>query len=265
MTKKTRQLELLQIPKPCPSDWENMIGNERKRYCTECHKYVYNLSAMTRREAEVLIEDSQGKVCARFTRLPDGQILTHEPPITLHRINRRPSPIAAALVTALISLSPAVAAPQSSHTNVVTQAAANKKKPSAPPNNPTASLSGIVGDYQNAAIVGAKVTLTSEGSGETQATVVGEDGGFRFAALRDGVYIIKVEAAGFTNSETHGITLRANESQNLNMTMAPALALNGEIVTPEHPLRNLYTNSDRVVIAGIGESAVIDSEGESKT
>ncbi len=49
------------------------------------------------------------------------------------------------------------------------------------------------------------------------------------------------------------------------MVMAPAIALSGKIVAPEHPLRTLYTNSDRVVIARVGESAVVETAGESQT
>jgi hypothetical protein len=266
MTRKTSRLESLQIPKPCPSDWERMIGSERKRFCTECHKYVYNLSAMTRREAEALIEDSQGKVCARFTRLADGQVLTQEPPITLHRINRRPSPIAAALVTAMISLTPTIAAPQAStHTKAMISVNSKKKTTPLQTSQSTGTISGVVKDPMDAVIVGAQAVLTGEGVSETQTTSTGDDGTFRFEGLADNTYNIKVESPGFIVANVHGILIRAGESQKAELSVIMSVAaLGGEIVTVEHPLRSLYTNSDRVVIARVGESAVVETAGESR-
>jgi hypothetical protein len=270
MTKKTGRLELLQIPKPCPSDWENMVGNERKRFCTACHKYVYNLSAMTRREAEALIEDSQGRICARFTRLADGEISTYEPPITSRHLTRRPSPIAAALITAMMSLSPAIASSQPLSNNKLAahQTVSGKKKPSLPVNKSTGSISGVVKDMTDTAIEGADVMLVNESFGDLQTTKTADDGTFRFEGLNDNIYIVKVESPGFKTSKTHGIHLSSNDLQKaevkMEITMSVAATM-GEIVVVANPLRSLYTNSDRVVTARVGDSTVVETAGESKT
>jgi hypothetical protein len=47
----SNKLDQIQIPMPCPTDWEEMAGNDRMRYCAECQKNVYNLSKMTRHTA----------------------------------------------------------------------------------------------------------------------------------------------------------------------------------------------------------------------
>lgn len=54
-----------------------MRGDERRRYCGQCRKHVYNLSAMTESEALDLV-NAPGKVCIRFYRRPDGSVMTSE-------------------------------------------------------------------------------------------------------------------------------------------------------------------------------------------
>ncbi len=60
-----------------------MAGDDRVRFCAECKKHVYNLSAMNRREAEVLLVKSEGGICTRFYRRPDGTMLTEDCPVGL--------------------------------------------------------------------------------------------------------------------------------------------------------------------------------------
>src|SRR5690348_11198318 len=53
--RKGRRLPLLdriQIASPCEASWDAMNGDDRVRFCGLCEKNVYNLSAMTRDEAE---------------------------------------------------------------------------------------------------------------------------------------------------------------------------------------------------------------------
>jgi len=56
----------IHIAAPCPAEWGNMVGDERVRHCGECDKNVYNLSDMTRAEAEALIVANEGKLCVRY-------------------------------------------------------------------------------------------------------------------------------------------------------------------------------------------------------
>ncbi len=45
-------LEDVRIASPCSASWEDMTGDARVRFCGKCAKNVYNLSEMTRDEAE---------------------------------------------------------------------------------------------------------------------------------------------------------------------------------------------------------------------
>src|SRR5690349_4952314 len=69
-------LNVIEVQKPCPADWEAMSGGATTRFCAHCQKNVYNFSAMTRDEAQNLICESAGHLCARFTRSETGDVIT---------------------------------------------------------------------------------------------------------------------------------------------------------------------------------------------
>lgn len=98
-TKFTSPLENIRIASPCSANWEEMYGNERKRFCGECKLNVYNLSGMSSREAENLILQSEGKLCVRFFRRSDGSVLTKDCPVGWQAIKRRVSKTAAAFAS----------------------------------------------------------------------------------------------------------------------------------------------------------------------
>jgi hypothetical protein len=55
-----------------------MSGDDQSCFCGRCAQFVYNLSEMTREEAEALIMESEGKTCIRFYRRADGTMLTKD-------------------------------------------------------------------------------------------------------------------------------------------------------------------------------------------
>ena len=78
MVEARRKLPVLpnvRIAAPCPASWDAMIGDRRVRACTHCKQNVFNLSAMTRADAEELIRDKQGNLCAQYYQRADGTIL----------------------------------------------------------------------------------------------------------------------------------------------------------------------------------------------
>ncbi len=89
MTPAEISLDDIRIAAPCTASWDEMSGGERVRHCALCKKYVYNLSAMTRADAETLIKEKEGRCCVRFYRRADGTVLTENCPVGLQRIQRR--------------------------------------------------------------------------------------------------------------------------------------------------------------------------------
>lgn len=61
----------IEVPAPCPKDWNEMIGDEKTRLCRRCDKDIYDISAMTRKEAGKLVAKSAGSICGRKARTVD--------------------------------------------------------------------------------------------------------------------------------------------------------------------------------------------------
>lgn len=96
MNKFTNPLDNIKVASPCSQDWNAMLGDERKRFCGSCNLNVYNLSGMTKDEAEKLILNSEGRLCVRFFKRADGTVLTKDCPVGLVAFKKRISRFAAA-------------------------------------------------------------------------------------------------------------------------------------------------------------------------
>jgi hypothetical protein len=68
-------LDNIRVGTPCTAEWAAMTGDDRTRHCGDCKKTVYNLSNMTREEAQALIIEKNGRLCVRYFRRTDGTIL----------------------------------------------------------------------------------------------------------------------------------------------------------------------------------------------
>ena len=73
-------LDVIEVDKPCPVSWDSMRGDERVRFCGECSLHVYNLSAMSRSQAEALVNarETGERMCVRFYRRADGTVITQD-------------------------------------------------------------------------------------------------------------------------------------------------------------------------------------------
>jgi hypothetical protein len=82
-------LEDVRVAQPCHASWDKMDGDGTARFCQSCHKNVYNLSEMTRQQAEALIAEKEGNLCVRYYRRADGTVMTDDCPVGL-RLIRKP-------------------------------------------------------------------------------------------------------------------------------------------------------------------------------
>ena len=102
MSRFSSPLSKVRVASPCPADWDSMIGDERVRFCGQCELNVYNLSAMTKAQAEHLIVRTEGRLCVRFFRRKDGSILTQDCPVGLRAWRQRMSRIRRAVASMLL-------------------------------------------------------------------------------------------------------------------------------------------------------------------
>jgi hypothetical protein len=98
----------VRIASPCKQRWADMIGDDRVRVCHGCDRPVFDLSEMTREEAEVVLAARGITPCVRFYRRPDGTVMTGDCRTGARR-SRRLAVVAAG--TALLGSSSAMADP----------------------------------------------------------------------------------------------------------------------------------------------------------
>jgi hypothetical protein len=56
----------LRIQAPCPRSWDELRGDQRKRFCSSCSLHVHNTAALTLPEARALLADPAQRVCLRI-------------------------------------------------------------------------------------------------------------------------------------------------------------------------------------------------------
>jgi len=94
-------LDNIRVAAPCSARWEAMAGDDRVRACGDCQKNVYNLSELTRDEAETLIREKEGNLCVRYFQRADGTIMLKDCAVGVSR--RRHRRIAAVGVAASLA------------------------------------------------------------------------------------------------------------------------------------------------------------------
>jgi hypothetical protein len=83
------ELPNLRIGFACKQRWDDMVGDDRVRACGGCDRPVFNLSAMTRDDAERLLATRGLTPCVRFYRRPDGTVMTTDCPTGARPERRR--------------------------------------------------------------------------------------------------------------------------------------------------------------------------------
>ena len=181
----------LHVASPCSMSWEEMIGDERARHCSECNLNVYNLSAMTEREIEQLVQANLGRrLCARFYRRADGTVLTQDCPWSLRRMARRASRFVSAMLTALMSVSVAVAKPKPPKPSKLACECRQVEH-----KQPGVKLTLL--DPDDAVIPGAEITLQSKSEKQTLTGSTGPSGEWTSGALVPGEYQVTARANSF--------------------------------------------------------------------
>lgn len=99
-------LDGISVASPCNVSWDSMTGNGCVRFCGQCKKNVYDISSMTRVEAENLVRKTEGKLCVTFYRRDDGTVLTDDCPVGVRavRLLRKKLSLAASSIAAFLGL-----------------------------------------------------------------------------------------------------------------------------------------------------------------
>lgn len=216
-----------------------MSGGAKSRYCGECDKQVYNFSLLTRGEIESLLAGAPGRLCARFSRRPDGTIETADSIVGTPRARRRAPLTVGAALTAAISLcanafaqAPATeAAPASERAaHAHRHAGARQKSTRA---GKTAALHGRLHDIMGAVIARASVVLINEATKEETAATTDEEGVYRFANVAAGTYTLTAQSLGFVNFRKPQLDLKAGKVVRLDVTLQVGGLMGDIVIVPK--------------------------------
>jgi hypothetical protein len=223
MSRSTVDLDRIAVASPCPVAWDDMAGNDRARFCNQCGLNVYNISAMTKQEAESFIANAEGRICAKFYRRADGTILTRDCPVGLRAVRKKVSRAAAAAFSALISLfggSATFAQERQPKDDGKVDIQRTLRREG------QAAIEGTVFDGALGRITGARVKLINNATKQEIITETNSGGNFRFPGLEKGVYTIQVSAEGFISLEQSGLEVSDEQVLNRDVT----LRVGGELV-----------------------------------
>ncbi|HEX8737301.1 MAG TPA: carboxypeptidase-like regulatory domain-containing protein [Pyrinomonadaceae bacterium] len=219
MTKQKFDVNNLRVASPCSVGWETMSGDERVRRCQSCELNVYNIAEMTRKEAENLIVNREGRVCLRLYKRADGTILTKDCPIGLRAYQKRAARLAGAAFAAILGLF-SVSFGQKNDKNAVD---ASKVKIVRTVNqNQESILSGVILDPTGAVVPGAEIMLYRNSDKETFRITADADGNYIFKTLSAGVYTLQIrEWAGFKKYKIVNLKIRNAEKIRLDIFLEP--------------------------------------------
>jgi hypothetical protein len=86
----------------------------------------------------------------------------------------------------------------------------------------TGSFSGNILDKSGSAISGAKVTVTSQGTGLTRSESADNSGHYLIPLLPVGNYTVRVDATGFQSAESKDLNLQGEQARELDFNLVPA-------------------------------------------
>ena len=231
MATNLTQIDHLRIATPCPIGWEQMTGDNRVRFCDHCQLNVYNISELSRIEAEKLIASTEVRLCARLFRRADGTVLTKDCPVGLRALRRRVAKRTAAIFAAIMGLSCAAFGQESSGKDKSSGPTQTKITRTNIPDQTGTSLSVTVADAAGAVIPDAKILITDLRTNDITNAASNDEGKFEVGSLAEGIYSIKIESPGFIAYTVDSVVMERGASISVNVVLEVGTV--GEVVIVE--------------------------------
>jgi hypothetical protein len=76
----------IRLDLPCQVPWDQMAGDERVRFCTQCNLHVHNLSATAPDAVTAFLAMRTGRVCVAYERREDGSAAFADTPVRGHSL-----------------------------------------------------------------------------------------------------------------------------------------------------------------------------------
>jgi hypothetical protein len=229
----------LRIASPCRANWDQMSGDDRMRFCDLCNLHVYDISRLSRKEAEALITNTEGRICARLYRRSDGTVITKDCPVGLRAIRRRLAKVTGAVFAAMLSASVTVfpRARSSSAGQLYSKSSPERDLLALTAPATWAQVTGTITDPGGAVIVGATITLIDLKTNQKQVVKSNKKGQYRLVVSEFGSYNIKVEASFFYSFEQK-FALHLNDDIRIDVELMVGVVTG--VIVMEEPSRKGY-------------------------
>ena len=122
----------------------------------------------------------------------------------------------------------------------------------------SASLRGAVRDSQGQPVAGATVCLQANLSAPAQIARTDSQGNYQFAALSGGVYLLRAQMAGFSNTEIPSLFLGPRETKNVDLVLLPARSQASQPASTQSPE---FFDQPQFAVAGVTDTTNLGGHG----
>lgn len=120
-----------------------------------------------------------------------------------------------------------------------------------------ASLRGTVRDEHGTAVSDATVELRARESKPILTVRTDQQGGYEFAALRDGVYTLRVAKNGYADAEVSSVFLAPKESKTVDLTLEPTKAAGAQSASAAPQ----FFDQPQFTVAGVTDTTNLGGHG----
>ncbi len=230
---KKKFLDSIDVKSPCNESWNEMFGNDEVRFCSHCAKDVHNISAMNRAEAEKLVKKSKGNICVRYTKTPEGKLITAPPKLT--QITKRVTIAATVLATSLAFSTIAYAQGSPILPKEITTKTDKQQGEKGELNHDFSIISGTVADENGGLITRASITLFNTKTEEIRRIQTNDEGIYEFKGVEPNVYELQAESPGFKKLFLRNIEVLKDTKLVKNIVLEVSQATIG-VVSIEGPI-----------------------------
>jgi hypothetical protein len=199
-----------------------MTGDARKRFCESCSLNVYNVSEMTRTEAEGLIAASEGRFCARIYRRQDGTVITRDCPVGLRSYRKRVASFAGAALSIVLGLFSVGYGQCKVKADGKTISAKKLDIGKIADPKGESGLRGTITDQNGAVVPNFEIRLLAENAKLPVSATSNGEGIYSFASLKPGKYTLAISPMiGFKGTSIKDLLIEPGFVSELNIVLEP--------------------------------------------
>ena len=244
------QLDRLKIASPCPTDWEQMNGDHRVRFCELCNLHVYNIAELTAGEAKSLIANAEGRICARLYRRADGTVITKDCPVGLRAIRRRVAKVAGAVFAAIISLCGSALSQKMKEGDKACRQQVKITRTATTNLTDNGAVDGTILDANGAVVPNARVAIVDAKRNQSAVVTTDDMGRFRFSNLTSGSYELLVNYPGFKNLTLKSFKVSARQIVSVEAILLPSAESATVGILTDSSLVDTTSSSITTIISG---------------